>query len=559
MARMIPPECPSETPSRGEKKVFEVLKRKLDREYIVIHSLSWLNRDTQRHLRAGECDFLVFHPQKGMLALEVKAGDIRFDPTEKRWYQNDHPLEKDPYQQAQKAVIELNKRLADKFKWWEKLGYPFGHGVVFSDADRTIGDYPLHARKDITVLRDEVDDLPACIERMLKEYGPQPQSLNREQTDAVLERLLPEFQVCRSIRAKIEDADAAFHHLTEGQYRMLEVMQDYPRLFVNGGAGSGKSMLACMRASELAESGKTVLLLCFNRFLSDYLKQQISIDKDKIDVYHYDKLAKKVIQETGGRWNVPEDAEEKRRFFEIEVPRMMEEAVDKYDKRYDAIIVDEGQDFSDYWWLLSEKMLREPEKGIFYIFADPEQAIYQKAPVYLFTEPHAHLPYNCRNTRAIAEWTHRLIGADTKILPTAPPGDPVEMHQVEDEAEELQAVRKTLHELVNVKRLSSDDIVILDRHLIGKSSFASVRTLGNFNVTPYNEAKAANDIRFSTIQAFKGLEEECVLLTGVGIASENIDAEHERILTYVGASRAKLLLHVFHRPGCFVERVPRPA
>lgn len=62
--------------SEGEKLVYEALHR-LSNDYVGCYSFRWLGTITQRRSE-GEADFVVFHPLKGVLSIEVKAGDIGY-------------------------------------------------------------------------------------------------------------------------------------------------------------------------------------------------------------------------------------------------------------------------------------------------------------------------------------------------------------------------------------------------------------------------------------------------------------------------------------------------
>jgi Nuclease-related domain len=76
MATVIPRIPQDYHGSPGESEAVLAL-RHLPQEYYVFHSLRWLG-NTQ-HETQGEADFLIFHPRKGFLAIEVKSGGIRFE------------------------------------------------------------------------------------------------------------------------------------------------------------------------------------------------------------------------------------------------------------------------------------------------------------------------------------------------------------------------------------------------------------------------------------------------------------------------------------------------
>jgi hypothetical protein len=73
MARMIPNTLSDDHGSFGEKQVFEALKKKLPSDYVVFHSVRWNNLNEKNTVIWGECDFTIFHPQFGILIMEVKS------------------------------------------------------------------------------------------------------------------------------------------------------------------------------------------------------------------------------------------------------------------------------------------------------------------------------------------------------------------------------------------------------------------------------------------------------------------------------------------------------
>ena len=74
---MIPKETDEEAfnESIGEERVYEALSCLPD-DYYVFHSAHWSKRGINGRIRWGECDYLVYHPNFGMLVIEVKSGGI---------------------------------------------------------------------------------------------------------------------------------------------------------------------------------------------------------------------------------------------------------------------------------------------------------------------------------------------------------------------------------------------------------------------------------------------------------------------------------------------------
>jgi hypothetical protein len=50
------------------------------------------------------------------------------------------------------------------------------------------------------------------------------------------------------------------------------------------------------------------------------------------------------------------------------LPSALHEAIGKLPVRFDAIVADEGQDFTELWWVTLQALLKDPEQGIFTSF-----------------------------------------------------------------------------------------------------------------------------------------------------------------------------------------------
>ena len=82
MANMIPEVADTSAILLPERLLYDALRAQLDKRYTVFHSYPWLRRwrgDKSRALVEGETDFLIIHPEKGALVIEVKGGDVECD------------------------------------------------------------------------------------------------------------------------------------------------------------------------------------------------------------------------------------------------------------------------------------------------------------------------------------------------------------------------------------------------------------------------------------------------------------------------------------------------
>ncbi len=544
MARMIPRTLPVDVTSSAEWRLFEALRDGLDRRWTVLHSFPWLD-DSGRTLREGECDFLLLHPERGLLAVEAKSGEIRYDGPTRTWMRSGTGIViKDPFRQAATCVHYLNELIGRRVPQWKKLQPPFGHAVAFPEADNVPGNLPPHAVPDILILRPDLEHLQVRVESILARYREALSCLLPETVHDALGALLPVFDVVAPLAARLESQETQLVRLTAEQTRLLEGLEGNRRLLVEGGAGSGKTILALEKTLRLAAAGRRVLLVCFNIPLADRLRALLAERGATADVFCFHDLVRHVIEGAGLEYAVP--LENRQEFYDRTVVELFYEAVPRFATRWDALIVDEAQDFADEWWPPLEALLADPRESTFAVFTDPGQDLFRRAGRPPFTEPVFRLATNCRNTARIADMVNRFAAIPGRPSPRTPDGQPVEIVVVADEDEEHETVRKFLHRLIHEQGIRAERIVILGRHRFEHSSFASRPRLGNYQIIDNLEPGAPHQVRYATIYRFKGLEADVALLTGTDEATLTADdagpfAGRERALLYVGLSRARLL------------------
>lgn len=144
---------------------------------------------------------------------------------------------------------------------------------------------------------------------------------------------------------------------------------------------------------------------------------------------------------------------------------------------------------------------------------------------------------------------HGLGGVLGGVPAWVPEGVEPVFTSTEDEAGERGAIRSLLHRLVQEQGVRADQIVILGAHRFGTSIFRDHPGLGRFTVVDRLDAGGPSEIRYSTLHRFKGLESECVILSGVGGGGWQTEEGRLREQLYVAASRARVLLYVFERAG----------
>ena len=122
---MIPAECDLTRRPVSEQIVFDAIRKNFPDEWYVFHSFDYVTRDLNRKRWDGEIDFLLYHPQKGMLVIEVKGGAVSY--RNGQWYQEDRKM--DPVEQAKRnkyAVMRLLKETLHR-----EVPLKFAHSVCF--------------------------------------------------------------------------------------------------------------------------------------------------------------------------------------------------------------------------------------------------------------------------------------------------------------------------------------------------------------------------------------------------------------------------------------------
>lgn len=87
---MIPNTMQDDNDSYGEKQVFEALRTKLGPDYVVFHSVRWNDIYSTKRTIWGESDFTIFHPQKGIIVIEVKSGGVEYDGNSRSYVRTDN-------------------------------------------------------------------------------------------------------------------------------------------------------------------------------------------------------------------------------------------------------------------------------------------------------------------------------------------------------------------------------------------------------------------------------------------------------------------------------------
>lgn len=536
MAHMIPPiprECTAES---RESEVFQALE-KLPDEYYVVHSFNILHIKCCE-MEEGEIDFVVFHPQKGILCIECKAGAVSY--RNGRWfYASGLPMKGDgPYLQAAENRFKLMRKiralgreeLLEKCKILHAVWFPSISKMQFQNIP-----LPMEADPKITLTQDSLlltqrDLKPIFTLHPTKSNAP----LSEEEIEFLLKRVIQP-EMC--LVPNIQDGEKTLARLFRQQVRILDILEEQRYAVIHGMAGTGKTLLAIEKARRLADCGERVLFLCFNLKLWNHLNRCCS--HPNIDYRAIAEWGK----EKAGKYN-----------DYAPLADWLDHAFGTDEFPYQHVVIDEGQDFgipeieaAHIGEKLRDWILRdENPNGTFYVFCDKYQLVHGGTIPKFIQDVDCKLTLfkNCRNTLQILK---------TSMVPLGPiscaswhfegclNGERPQIFFSKDSSD----LAKMIEDRISVYResgIQNEDIVILTT----KTSAQSMLNQNmQFKGNEYYFVKKKRSILFTTCRKFKGLEAVAVLLVDVDEECFSQEESMARNLFYVGASRAKQKLSVF--------------
>ncbi len=530
MARMVPfPMLP--TTSTAERRLYEGFLEQLDDAYVVYHSVDWVLAGDGRP-EEGEADFVVAHPELGVLVLEAKGGAIAYDPATRMWTQagrsGRHHLDEDPFHQA-KAEMHSLVRILQARPGWERWMPSYGFGVAFPDGRYEDAAHP-GAPAEVAIDHDDLTRLAERVPEVMRHWTHAGRRFGSEGMDALGMALGFRVEIRLPLRLRFDEEDKKIVELTDDQAWVLAFVANRKRAAVTGPAGSGKTLLALQIAKRLAARGERTLLTCFNRRLGEHLGD-LADGTPHLDVMHFHHLCVEAAKEAGLSPPTP-DVEPGSDYFEHGLPELLAEAAAKLGPRYDAIVVDEGQDFREWWWPALLSLHRDPDEGMLYVFADDNQNLYGGTlPLGddLKVGPIAH---NLRNTKEIGEFVSVFYEGIEKPAVQGPSGRPVEILGYDDDEGLLRLLATVLRNLIEEEHLPMEDLAVLTPSGAEKSRLRAHGEVGGYRLS---ERVEPGTVLATSIHAFKGLERPVVILAELG----DKHVEDLGRYLYVGASRAR--------------------
>ncbi|MEE4356529.1 MAG: NERD domain-containing protein [Desulfococcaceae bacterium] len=546
MAVMWPAKLPRDVLDNvlrsSECQVYRRLEAVLEDPFVVFYSSPWLGIKPDGEEIDGECDFVVAHPDLGFLTLEVKGGAVSYDPKTEQWTSVDrwgltHNI-KNPVQQARTSKYELLNKLKNS-KHWKERRICIRHGVVLPHSAAPSGDLGADMPRHIFCFYEDFGgDFRNWILRRFGHNKQERGAVEKIGNDGIsaLEHILAKpFQLRTPLGSMLSADDSDIQQLTQQQYHILRAIEAVKRSAICGGAGTGKTVLAIEEARRCAEKGMRTLITCFNRPLAMDIQRRIG-NRLPVTVKNFHDLCSDFTRQAGV--SIPENIP-KYQLFNDRYPELLMQVFEKQpEKCFDAIIVDEGQDFLPIWWMAIDTGLHPEGQKLLRIFYDSNQRIYESAgklPEDVSLIP-IRLTLNLRNTKRIHELVRQHYSGHA-IESIGPEGVEVKWIKSKGPKNLRERISKYITHLISNEKIGVENIALLLSSENAIKEFIKNGRMGGYAISRCDKPKR-NSLIVDSIRRFKGLESPVVILA---VTPEIISNKE---LPYVALSRARTHLAI---------------
>lgn len=552
MVQMIPDIISPEIKSTAEKNLFSRFRStETPNKVVILHSLG-----VAEHVNNifGEIDFVVIC-REGFLCMEVKGGAV--ERSNGFWsYTNRYGKRESkstgPFFQAQGNMQSLRKYMVTRFG--ENHPYSraqYANCVLMPDCSFThegldiIPDILFDSRSGCR-LNDIIKwSFAYWKNELIRAHGFSGGSLTDDQIDEAAKLLRGDFHFVPSLKDVVYNTYQELLALTDEQYDVLEALEENPRVLISGLAGTGKSVLAVEQCKRALRCNRSVLYLCYNRNMARYVNHQFEKESLEGESATLHAMMDKIC----GIRHEEHDSY----YYQTVLPQRFLQT-DEQVRQFDLVVIDEAQDLINpvYLRCIARLVKGGLESGHWAIYYDPNQNIYNHESEMTDELPRLKtlsvcyaLTVNCRNTKEIAN-TNTLITnipQVNRIKASGPKVEQIPYRTVDDEWDRILHLIEQLHD----EGIRNGDIVILSAYNVenGKCVFNGRKlpaSLGKLKTEGRMWGAKQDELRFSTIHAFKGLEAKVVIFADL----DDFTEASRKLLNYVAISRAEALLYIFY-------------
>ena len=521
-----------------ERRVRTELSKQLPNNWIVVCNVSYCWQNEQGYTRDGQADFVVLAPNLGMAILEVKGAKRVWIDENGNWYRKRRgrnktiqksQMKEPPPEQASRNMHNLESKISEKLGASDFPGL-FAWLVAFPNGE-TDGSLDLYYENSV-VDKSGMHQLKRAIESVLKDRGNT--RLGERFTEDIAEKsakiLTNGHFIVHSVDTDLDVLEdiQSIEELTQQQFSALRGAFELPSVSIVGPAGSGKTLLAIWKLQALLSMGKKAIYVCFNTPLAAFLQNKYPDMAESI--VSVDGFFSKLTKEP---WKAVQDY-----FLEVLPESVLSHSMSMDEaEKYDAIVVDEGQDFKGSR-LIALKYLLKDEDAQWLIFSDQNQDLYSGGEEVLSeTEVTFRLYQNCRNTKRLNDATNTVCKVEFPSMKGVPDGEHPSISFCKSELMAQKA-----WDLAHDLRPEGGSVILSPFTLKNSCMKDSPKGHGLTLTEDIHKLGRPGYIFFSTVKSFKGLEAEHVILAHADLPDASKAFAKEDL--YVAFTRATTRLDI---------------
>ena len=502
MAIMYPKNINVLDPEDSELEVYKQLRDQLDDTFTVFFSVEWNRKRKDGSLEKSEADFIIENPKYGFLCLEVKGGSHMDISPEGIWTLHTtkygpRVLDRSPYKQAEDSMYYFK----DKYKKEYNVEYSglYGAGAVFPFYALPQSESISNRDSICTVESPEMNTLATKLKAMFRAWGGARFGRNRygqQEHEFFLDMIRKRTAMAAAAGALVKFKEKQLDEVNRVQDNYIYFLTNIRQFYIRGGAGTGKTWIALKMANSEAKEGGHVLLTCKSGSLSRTLQGMV---EENVDVLSLEEVRTRDIKGS-----------------------------------YDAIFVDEAQDFTEEDAFNLKLYLKDEKESRLGVFYDDVQKVRKESfgDAFMIETPPFLLHENIRNTANIYNYAMKETDLGQDVITNPVEGPTPKSENIADKKKLMQRMNNLLKEYIVDEHLEASSMVILVDDLgFFKELFPDGIAKWNFVTRP---SENEDEIRVSTVEDFKGLESDMVIYIHKGDISAN--------LNYIAYTRAKYYL-----------------
>lgn len=536
MAHLIPADmsklelAESENP---EHQTLATLNAGLSDEYSVFHSVHW-SRSYHSYSIFGEIDFVIVNRAGDVLLVEQKNGDLH-ETAEGlvKWYGSD---DKSVVGQMHRSL----KQVRDKFQFLHGRENEPSYLFFLFCPDYRVRDFNA-AGIDEDCIVDSRNEFELC-ERIKDKLGPGIP--DDSQHKRVIGFFAQSYHLVLDIHAREVGLNQRYKELASRLVEVIGNLDLSPDLLrVSGTAGSGKSLVAAHQYCKHLEQGRRVLFLCFNRPLADQLRLSLP-EGGLVDTWL--GFLQRMLADFGIE-ALPDGSTD---FWDKRLEALVDYGISG-DWKFDSVIIDEGQDFEELWWMVLKEHCLAPDAAVLWL-EDPDQNVRGIEWQQREFPATFHANTNYRSPYRIAQFIRDSLPFDFEVG-NGLRGLGVGEHTIESDDELRETTDRLVKKWVS-EGFSERDVVVLTCVGLNSSSLYDLDKIGNRQVRKFTgdytkdgeQIYTEGNLLFDSVRRFKGQQASVVVLVDVALNSGPKLLDQQRI-AFTGMTRATMRLEVVYR------------